>query len=275
MTKNYRKARSTRKIDLENRTDLAFRALVKSPFVKAAPNDPDRIRQRIKGAIRDAQPLDMIVFWGGSRQGRFKKAGEPENAALKLLEQVRGELRNKGVQTNVRLMLMDTYARNLNLRPENEIRAYERSMRALASRFGVEIARTSDHFGSYSPLPEYASTPSQRKWQREARAIRERLMKNVAARTALESLGSKHGKGPSADKYIEMHAYEDPRLERRYQRTVFLSFVHDEIQRAISGLPTVFLYRQKEPGKIGERGVPWFKEYGQPTVVKSEGDKTK
>ncbi|MBU1197596.1 hypothetical protein KJ765_03710 [Candidatus Micrarchaeota archaeon] len=260
-TRRKRKAEAKRK--LEEKTDEILRVFARTKMVKAPPSNPELLRGHIHSGLHRKRPLHLVVFWGGSRQGRRKTAGGSEGHALRTLHQFRELIHKKGLETEVQLLLMDTYSRHVNKRPDSEIQAYEKSMRRVVrdSRYaGVSIGKTSDHV-NFVPFPEKARTPSQYKWARRAEEIHRRIMKNPGVLETLQKLATSHGGSTHAlSDYIRRHAYEDPMLARRFPRSVFLSFGHDQAQRAISNLPTGFLYYRKEAGKIGIRGVPWFRE---------------
>lgn len=251
---------------LDEKTELIFNALTRSKLVKAPSTDPELIRAHIRNAIHRNLALNLVVFWGGSRQGRTKVAGTPERNALEIINRAREAIHRAGIRTSLHVLFMDTYSHHVNHRPESEITAYHRSMAHLAQEYGFTLTRTSDHY-RYTPLPERATTPSQRKLARAAAEILKRVMSDERVKPHLEKLAQAHGAGSDAlRKYIELHAYEDGLLPRRFPKAVFLSFGHSDIQKAISSLPTVFLYQQRENGKPGLKGVPWFREHDEQAV---------
>lgn len=260
MAKSYKRAKREQRERIDETAKSVLTVLSKSHLVKEHPTNPEDMIALVRGALKNKHPLQLIAFWGGSRQGEEKQAGQPEHSALQVISELRDALREKGLQTNLHLLLMDTHSRHVNLRPQEELDAYSKSMGALSEKYGFTLSPTSKLY-SYSPLPSKATSPSQKKWAKSAAELLSRVNADEAVGSILGKLSSAHGSdGESLKRYIEMHAYEDPLLARKFPGAVFLSFGHPKVQKAISTLPTVFLYQQKEKGKAGTMGVPWFRE---------------
>lgn len=235
----------------------------KLPAQKAKPLNAQLVQERLLKAIAQKKPLPIVVFWGGAKKSKEGVADLAEINALSMISETRHHLRRVGVSTQLSILFMDAYERRLNNRTSDEIENYRKSMQFLSTMEDFELVPVSEMYRRYQFNPDRPK-PAERKKMDRVKELYEKLVRHHPDLIRqLYRLATSHGSinpQETVEMYVKLHAFDDLFLNREFPGAVYISFGNPETQRAISQLPTLFFYQNKEPGKQGELGVPWMIE---------------
>jgi hypothetical protein len=155
---------------------------------------------------------------------------------------------------------MDTYDEVLNNRTQPEIEEYVTHLEKVTSLFGFSIDRLKELYRRRGFNPQRLK-PAERRMMERVNEIYAQVTKDSELMEQLLRLAKLRGSAKPEETvqlYVKMHAFDDLLLDRQFPRAVYVSFGNPKTQSEISYLPTLFYYQHKEPGKIGQFGVPWF-----------------
>ena len=259
-----RHAPDARQKELARRVEAIRAALCgrRLGLVKYKPSNPVEIVRRIRMAVQKNRPLQLIVFWGGAKTRETRKnwPDRAEESTLLNIAEVRQQLEQFGLAVEVNILAMDNYELMLNQRTTGEVAQYVSGMIELTDPLGFRLERLSNVYHRRGFNPDRLK-PSERKMREYVHELYDRVKKDediMGQLTRLAKLRQSRDPEEAVRQYVVHHAFDDFLLERTYPGAVYASLGNPKTQREISNLPTIFYYQNKEPGKIGEFGVPWF-----------------
>ncbi len=251
-----------RSIEIQRRVQSLAIGLFGRKFYlkKAKPLNPKLIIRRLHEAVSRKTPVNLVVFWGGAKKSPATLPDFAEETTLMNLSNIKENFEKIGVKTNITLLTMDIYEDVLNERPQKEIGTYITQIKKMAEQFDFNVQTFSEIYSRNGFNPKKLR-PTERKMQERVRILYENIQKDAKVIERLRRLAREHGKGnveETVRKYVILHAFDDLILNRSLPDAIYISFGNPTTQKEISSLPTVFLYQNKEAGKAGELGVPWF-----------------
>ncbi len=224
-------------------------------FSRDIPYREDELRRKLRQALRNKQPIQMVGFWGASGK---KEVDLADLEAIEQLVTFNEEIKSLHKQgAKMTLILSDEHAR-LNSFKAASYRPYLQEIEAILQKSGIATIPLSRLWRKWRLRPDIIQARI-RQYERQKKTWwNDVIIRSKLEESAQKTIGTKKYK-EEAKRYYVMRSIESQHLKREFPEGIFITYASDEQQVIFPDIATLYLWVKK-----GTSHVPWFSSQKQP-----------